>query len=218
MQSQYKLTYFNGAGRADPIRLAFAIGNIPFEDERLNYGQFIERKENGCFRFGKLPQLSIDNNKIFTQAIAIVRFVGKLAGLYPTNIIDQLRIDEILDVIHEIVYNSTASYYEEDINKKKLMREKLVEENILPIFKILNNLLKENGSNGSFIGDQITIAELWVYTFVQFHIKDGLMQFIDPNLFNTNEFEEINKLVNKIHNHPKVNEYYNKNVVLFKPE
>lgn len=31
-----KLTYFDTAGRAEAIRLALAIGNIPFTDERIN--------------------------------------------------------------------------------------------------------------------------------------------------------------------------------------
>lgn len=32
----YKLTYFNGRGRAELARLIFAAAGVPFEDERIS--------------------------------------------------------------------------------------------------------------------------------------------------------------------------------------
>ena len=34
--SNYKLTYFNGRGRAELSRLIFAAAGVEFEDERIN--------------------------------------------------------------------------------------------------------------------------------------------------------------------------------------
>lgn len=40
---QYTLTYVDIKGRAEAIRLAFTIGNIPFKDDRLSYSEFFKQ-------------------------------------------------------------------------------------------------------------------------------------------------------------------------------
>ena len=42
--SSYKLYYFNFRGRAEIVRLAFALGNIPYEDIRLDWEQWPAEK------------------------------------------------------------------------------------------------------------------------------------------------------------------------------
>ena len=49
--AQIKLTYFDiNGGRGEPIRLAFHLGNIAFEDDRFNFAQFPEIKKLSCLR------------------------------------------------------------------------------------------------------------------------------------------------------------------------
>ncbi len=40
----YKLYYFHFRGRAETIRLAFALGNISYEDVRLDWDQWAKEK------------------------------------------------------------------------------------------------------------------------------------------------------------------------------
>lgn len=40
----YKLYYFNARGGAEVTRIAFALGNIPYEDIRLEPEQWAEEK------------------------------------------------------------------------------------------------------------------------------------------------------------------------------
>lgn len=42
----YKLYYFDARGGAERTRLAFALGNIPYEDHRLDSEQWA--KEKSC--------------------------------------------------------------------------------------------------------------------------------------------------------------------------
>ena len=39
-EPQYKLTYFNLGALAEPIRWAFAVAKVPFEDERIDLGDW----------------------------------------------------------------------------------------------------------------------------------------------------------------------------------
>ncbi len=43
---QYKLTYFNMMGRAEPIRLIFAQANVNYQDIRLDREQFAAIKQS----------------------------------------------------------------------------------------------------------------------------------------------------------------------------
>jgi prostaglandin-H2 D-isomerase / glutathione transferase len=42
--SQYKLTYFNGRGRAEGVRLLFAAAGVDYEDVRIEKEQWPELK------------------------------------------------------------------------------------------------------------------------------------------------------------------------------
>ena len=92
--TQFKLIYFDfDGGRAESIRLAFHIGGIDFEDVRLKFPDF--REAQPSFRFHALPVLEIDRQPI-TQSNAHLRYVGKLAGLNPTDDLQALYCDEAM--------------------------------------------------------------------------------------------------------------------------
>lgn len=46
MAPQYKLTYFNGRGLGEPIRITFAYLNIPYEDVRISHDQWADLKKS----------------------------------------------------------------------------------------------------------------------------------------------------------------------------
>jgi hypothetical protein len=90
--TNYKLTYFDfDGGRGEPIRIAFHIAGIDFEDNRLSFREFGEMR--GSIRFSSLPILEIDGVAV-SQSNALSRFVGKMAGLYPEDGLQALYCDE----------------------------------------------------------------------------------------------------------------------------
>ena len=91
----YKLTYFDfDGGRGEPVRIALHAAGIEFEDERLSFEEFGEMRHT--LRFSSLPALEIDGNPV-TQSNAILRYIGKMAGLYPEDDLQALYCDEVLD-------------------------------------------------------------------------------------------------------------------------
>jgi len=84
-----KLTYFGGKGRAEPCRLAFHIGGVAFEDERINFEQFMALKPK--LPFGTVPAVTVDNVQS-AQSAAILRYAGKLGGLYPADPVQALQV------------------------------------------------------------------------------------------------------------------------------
>jgi glutathione S-transferase len=79
--SDYKLSYFDmKGGRGQVARLAFELGGVDFEDDRIAYRDFAGTKSS--YPFGTLPILE-HKGEILAQCNAINRFVGKLTDLYP---------------------------------------------------------------------------------------------------------------------------------------
>lgn len=72
--------------QGEAIRLACAYGKLPLEDVRITGEQFQQLKAEGKLSFGQVPALAVNDSEVLiSQSAAIMRFVGKLAGLYPTN-------------------------------------------------------------------------------------------------------------------------------------
>jgi len=107
-----KLYYFNIPGKGEPIRLACAYGGVELDDFRMHANEFHDLKVSGKLAFGQVPALSVNDDQMIFQSAAIMRYVGKLAGLYPTN--DDLlaaKIDMIVDCENDMFTGLAVSRY-----------------------------------------------------------------------------------------------------------
>jgi len=91
-----KLTYWNFGGRAEPIRLAFFIGGVEFNDHRIAHADWPTLKPSTPF--GGIPTLEV-NGVTYGQSNAQLRYAGKLGGLYPADPVEALKVDELLDFV-----------------------------------------------------------------------------------------------------------------------
>eukprot|EP00954_Amorphochlora_amoebiformis_P004867 381643-Amorphochlora_amoeboformis.AAC.1 len=87
-----KLTYFDIPGRGEPLRLAMWIGDMKFEDERIEFKDWPALKPKTCW--GSLPMLTLPSGEEFAQTRTLGRFVGKKTGLYPEDPVAAMRVDE----------------------------------------------------------------------------------------------------------------------------
>jgi hypothetical protein len=88
--SKPTLTFFQFSGRGEPIRLAFFIGGVDFEDKRIDMPDWPALKPTTPF--GTLPNLEFDG-AMYGQSNAQLRYVGKLTSLYPTDAVDGMALD-----------------------------------------------------------------------------------------------------------------------------
>lgn len=101
MSPSIKLTYFPLAIRGEAIRLALHIGGIDFEDERISFEQLGAAKKAGMYPFGSLPVLTVDG-EVYSQSAALLRFAGKLSGLYPKCEKDAMKVDMVVDATEDL--------------------------------------------------------------------------------------------------------------------
>ncbi len=100
-QPNIQLIYFNFGGRAEAIRLILTAGNVPFEDVRLSEQEFGQRKAAGEFKFGQVPVVVIDG-KQYAQSSAIQTYAGQLGGLYPSDPLLALRVNEARALLDDL--------------------------------------------------------------------------------------------------------------------
>ena len=193
--------------RAEVTRLSLYIGNIPFEDYRIEGDDYDKFKKTGelpnkkIAPFKQLPVLDVDG-KIFAQTGAIARFCGKLSGLYPKN--DDYKaalIDQIIEGAQDINYLVTLSSRDKDPEKKKVARDILATRHLPKWFKFLEDLLKQNTKSVYFVENEFTIADLAIWRLLGW-LKSGMLDGVPTTILDN--YENLNKLREEIYKNPKV--------------
>ena len=155
-----KLIYFPIKARAEPIRRAFRLSNIEFEDVHVTFEEFGKKKAEGAYRFGAVPVLVLEDGSQVTQSTAILRWVGKQGGLYPTDLLASLHADEVMDAIEDFYGAISPTMQIKDEEEKLAKRKELAEGRLPLLLKGLSELAQRNGDNGYFVGSSTTVADL----------------------------------------------------------
>ena len=198
--AQYKLTYFDMGGRAEPVRIAFHAAGIDFEDVRITFPEFMASRDS--LRFKCVPTLEIDG-QVVTQSNAMCRYVGKMAGLYPEDDTQALYCDEVLGAMEDLLHSMTPTFGLEG-DELKAAREKLVDGSLTTFIKGLGELIERGGDY--FADNRLTVADLKVAGLVQWlnsghldHVPTDLVERLAPAL---------NEHGKRVFDQPVVKAYY----------
>ncbi|KAJ3010017.1 cytochrome c oxidase subunit 1 [Thoreauomyces humboldtii] len=205
MAPTLKLNYFDMKGRAEPIRLACAIGGVQFEDVR-----FAREDWNTKFKaqapFGQVPTMEIDG-KVVSQGTPMLRYVAKLAnnGLYPTDAFDALKVDEYLNVLEDIQSLIWPSFFAE-ADKKIAARKALVgpDGDMTKMIKALEKAVSASGSNGYSVGGKVTIADLGIYVQMGW-FSSGTLDGFPTDMYAV--YPKLQAIYDAVNTHPKVSEW-----------
>jgi glutathione S-transferase len=109
-----KLFYFDLKGKGEPIRLFCAYAGIELEDYRFKArDEFLAMKEGTRLPFGQVPMLEVDGKHNLVQTCAIMRYLSKLAGLYPTDdLIQAAKVDALMDQEADAFVGTTVLTYD----------------------------------------------------------------------------------------------------------
>ncbi|EER15144.1 Glutathione S-transferase, putative [Perkinsus marinus ATCC 50983] len=167
--SLLKLHYFDIPARAEPIRLSFAIQGIPFEDDRITKEDWAKTlKPNHVFPLDQLPVLEFPDGKMATQSYAILRYVATLRpsyGLYPTDPIQRLGIDQLLDTFADIREKTRVVKVMSDGPAKEAAKSELANTTYPFYFERVERMI---GDNKYSAGDHLTIADLMIDSILYF--------------------------------------------------
>lgn len=176
----YRLTYFDfDGGRGEPLRIAMAAADIPFEDHRISFEEFVA--ERSAWPFRCVPVLTLDEKPI-TQTNALLRFIGKKAALYPADELQALYCDETMGVVEDIIHKIVVSFGLEGAELKSA-REALVDDWLSVFLKGLAELLQRGGGQ-YFADNRLTVADLKVFVQIR-SLRSGNLDHVPPDLVDT---------------------------------
>jgi glutathione S-transferase len=199
---QLKLNYFDfHGGRAEPVRLALHLGGVAFEDHRFTFPEF------AAFRtttpFGQVPTLHVDGVQV-TQSDAILRYAGKLAGLYPTDPLQALLCDEVAYVVEEASVRIGPTFRMSG-EEQKAARLALVNGSMPVYLAWLQAQLAAHG--GEFFADnRLTVADLKVFVDVR-GLNSGRLDHVPTDLVER-VAPALNAHMQRVANTPGVQAYY----------
>jgi glutathione S-transferase len=199
---QLKLNYFDfHGGRAEPVRLALHLGGVAFEDHRFTFPEF------AAFRtttpFGQVPTLHVDGLQV-TQSDAILRYAGKLAGLYPTDPLQALLCDEVAYVVEEASVRIGPTFRMSG-EEQKAARLALVNGSIPVYLTWLQAQLEAHG--GEFFADnRLTVADLKVFVDVR-GLNSGRLDHVPTDLVER-VAPALNAHMQRVASTPGVQAYY----------
>ncbi|EQC39836.1 hypothetical protein SDRG_03255 [Saprolegnia diclina VS20] len=189
--STMKLTYFNTPGRAELVRLTLFLHDIPFEDERLSYEEFLVRKPT--LPFQQLPTLTVDG-EVFAQSRGMARYVGHLTGLYPTT-----------DPLGAYCTASTSSS-PPDVTKKDALGKELVDVMLPALFAgVEARLVAANKGGPYLLGDMLSLADVELL-IMRICLRSGFMVGIPTTM--CDPYVRWNEIADAVAALPKIQAWY----------
>jgi prostaglandin-H2 D-isomerase / glutathione transferase len=201
---QLKLSYFDmHGGRGEPVRLTLAIGGVAFEDHRFAFPQFAGVRQTTPF--GQVPVMYVDGVQV-TQSDSLLRYAGKLAGLYPSDPMQALLCDEVTYVVEEANVKLGPTFRMSG-EEQKTARLALVNGS-MPVYLgwLQTQLLARGGEY--FADNRLTVADLKV--FVDVHcLNSGRLDHVPTDLVEK-VAPALNAHMQRIAATPAVAQYYAK--------
>jgi len=180
--SALKMTYFDGRGRGEILRLIMAKGGVKHDDVRLTFEQWPEFK--GKTPFGGMPVLEI-NGKMYGQGLALAIFLARENKLYGSNNLENLMIDQILMCREDVLVPEAKIKFEKDADKQAELIKEMVANTYPKFFGFFDTVIKDNTSkSGWTVGKKISMADLVIYDVTEwiFAMKQEEMTSAYPNI------------------------------------
>ncbi|CAN0262349.1 unnamed protein product, partial [Pylaiella littoralis] len=188
------LNYFGIPGRAEATRIALAYAGKEFDDNIMGFPEYGKSKWAGK----GLPVLEMDG-KEYTQSMALLRYAGKLGGLYPEDPLTALKVDEIVSIAEDVMAQlfKTSGASDDSIAKE------ILDGKVKTLLEVLIGKIKDNKSSTQFcVGDSLTIAELQVHAMI-LNIEAGFMVGVPTTLI-ADSYPALMEKTNTVMLDPKV--------------
>ena len=182
-QPKLKLYYFDIKGKGEPIRLLCHYAGLQLEDHRFaSRDEFSALRDDGTLPFGQVPLLQVTEEDgtvhYLVQSAAILRYLSKLAGLYPEDPLVAAKVDAALDQETDAFTGLTVATYTTRFgihmtNEQKEAAFHQISKEVLPRhLGNLERLLKASATGWIAGTPRVSAADFAWYS----RLHDGVME------------------------------------------
>jgi len=160
------LTYFNGRGLAEVIRLTLKEAGVEFEDRRIEHKDVEALRATGALPYGQVP-LYQEGDFSLGQSGSIARYVARKHGLHGKDARESAFVDSVVDcVLTDIGGNVFRQMKWGDEAKKAENKEKFEKEVLTKYLPALERqLAAHDGGKGYFLGEHVSLADIAFFHF-----------------------------------------------------
>ena len=171
-ESQYKLYYFNGNGRAIIIRAMLYYSKTLFSDVKITKEDWAKLKQTGKFDSEDLPVME-HNGKLYSQMHAIEQYLGYAFNIHGKNIEDEYSINCLLDSFDDLFTIFKHFTWPESEEDKEHVKdyEKAFKSKFAFFITVLEKKYKDKGKY--YLGDYFSLADIFI-TVVLTNFSDKL--------------------------------------------
>merc|ERR1712217_632199 len=165
---------------------------------------------SGMLTFGTFPALEV-NGRPIAQTHAMAAYVGKLTGFCPDDPWLQAKVDEVFGGLTDATDLVTGTMQIRDPNRKIQARQQMCQPDgrLTTLLRGLESLLVQNGSNGLFAGDCVSVADLAAWRAVNW-MSCGVLDGI-PQDYIARTFPNLSVLYQKIDALPEIRDWKQQN-------
>lgn len=165
MESNYKLYYFDGNGRAVNMRAMLTYSKAQWEDVKISFNDWPALKTSGKYEFGQLPVLEVDG-KLKSQTMAMELYLARRFNLLGSTAEDEYQILNVLCTRDDYSKHLYALLMPTEEQKAKLEENVTnLKVNVLPdLLKALERRYLENGQGNYFLGANFSLADIFIAT------------------------------------------------------
>jgi len=194
-----KYIYFNVKGRGETVRLLLAAAGLPFEDSRIEFGDWPALKPKTPW--GSLPVLEVDG-KPLGQSMTIARYAAREGGFVGKNSFEQAQVESIVDQVTDLREKMIEMNFKPEADKPQAFKD-FNEKTIPTALPALEKFAAANKEKpGVFVGGKMTIADIHFFAIID------VLQTKVPDVLST--YPTLKKIFDGVAAFPKIAEYLKK--------
>ena len=204
----YQLYYFPIPGRAEGVRVALSLTDLIWKDNEIMGEKFAQMKKDGQLPWGMVPILQTPFGTL-AESTAILRYIGDIAGLTPSDPFQAAKVDEFLDGMEPFSRVLSGTFSMDDVDERTKARQAVFNEDGegTKSLKLLQTKIAESTTGWVANTDHLSIADIRVFCGV-FGLFSGNYDGLDKSILAG--YPGLLEYHDRVANEPRIAEHYAK--------
>lgn len=202
----YQLYYFPIPGRAEGVRVTLSLANLDWNDNEIMGAQYAQMKKDGELPWGLVPILQTPNGTL-GESTAIMRYIGEMAGLTPTDSFQAAKVDEFLDAMEPFSRVLSGTFSMDDVDERTKARQAVFNEDGdgTKSLKLLQTKIAESTTGWAANTDNMSIADIRAFCGI-FGLFSGNFDGIDKSILAA--YPGLLEYHDRVANEPRILQHY----------